>query len=143
MIVQVKTDNHIQGSAELTSEVEEVLENALARFNPRITRVDVHFSDVNSRQKHSDDDKRCVMEARLAGLKPVAVSHNGSTIAQALEGAAETLQQTLLKTLRRLEHAKGRTSYAGEPADNSIDLDDDDADDYLDDQSDVASESDV
>lgn len=139
MIVQVKTDNHIQGSAELTSQVEEVLENAMARFNPRVTRVDVHFSDVNSRQKHSDDDKRCVMEARLAGLKPVAVSHNGSTIAQALEGAAETLQQTLLKTLRRLEHAKGRISYAGELDDRLSDQDDD-MDDDLDDSADVVSE---
>lgn len=139
MIVQVKTDNHIQGSAELASHVEEVLENAMARFNPRVTRVDVHFSDVNGRQKHSDDDKRCVMEARLAGLKPVAVSHNGSTIAQALEGAAETLQQTLLKTLRRLEHAKGRISYAGEPDDRLSDQDDD-MDDDLDDAADVVSE---
>ena len=140
MIVQVKTDNHIQGSAGLTSEVEEVLENALARFNPRVTRVDVHFSDVNSRQKHSDDDKRCVMEARLAGLKPVAISHHGSTIAQALEGAAETLQQTLLKTLRRLDHAKGRISYAGEQDIDVSDIDDEMNDD-MDDQADVVSET--
>lgn len=106
--------------------------------------MDVHFSDVNSRQKHSDDDKRCVMEARLAGLKPVAVSHQGSTVAQALEGAAETLQQTLLKNLRRLEHAKGRISYAGEQDDFSSDVDDEmdyDADDDTDDQSDVVSKT--
>ncbi|MCC7338478.1 MAG: ribosomal subunit interface protein [Pirellulaceae bacterium] len=141
MIVQVKTDNHIQGSTELTAEVEEVLENALARFRPRITRVEVHFSDVNSQQKHGDNDKRCVMEARLAGLKPVAISHHGSTVAQAMEGAAETLQQTLLRTLRRLEHAKGRTSYAGEQDDYSSDVADevDDMDDDTDDPSDIKS----
>lgn len=141
MIVQVKTDNHVQGSAELTAEVEEVLEDALARFHPRVTRVEVHLSDVNSQQKHSDNDKRCVMEARLAGLKPVAVSHQGSTVAQAMEGAAETLQQTLLRTLGRLEHAKGRTSYAGEQDDYSSDVADemDEADDDTEDPLDIKS----
>ncbi|MEZ6077803.1 MAG: hypothetical protein R3C56_19665 [Pirellulaceae bacterium] len=85
--------------------------------------------------------KRCVMEARLAGAQ--ASGHQPSWVdrcVQAMEGAAETLQQTLLRTLRRLEHAKGRT-YAGEQDDYSSDVADevDDMDDDTDDPSDIKS----
>lgn len=101
MQILVNTDNHIQGSAELTRQVETVAEVALGRFGDRITRVQVHLSDENSREKHGDNDKRCVMEARLAGLQPITVSHQGSSLEQALAGAAATLEKTLKRTLER------------------------------------------
>lgn len=101
MQVQVNTDNHTVGSAELTHQVEAVVEGALGHFGDRITRVEVHLSDQNSSQKFGDKDKRCVMEARLAGFQPITVSHLGSTVDQALDGAADTLQKTLKRTLAR------------------------------------------
>jgi len=110
MKIQVNTDNHIQGSAELTRQVEAVVQSALDRFSDRITRVEVHFSDENSSQKGGDNDKRCVMEARLAGLSPITVSHNGAAIEQALTGAADTLEKTLKRTLEREESLSRRTT---------------------------------
>ena len=114
MQIHVNTDSHIKGSAKLTHDVETVVEHAVRRFGDRITRVDVHLSDQNSRQKHGDNDKRCVMEARLAGLQPITVSHQGSSLEQAIDGAADTLQQTLKRTLARRDAPQGRTSYAGD-----------------------------
>lgn len=101
MQIQVNTDNHTEGSAELTRQVEAVVEGALGRFGNRITRVEVHLSDENSSQKFGDKDKRCVMEARLAGLQPIIGSHQGSSLEQALAGAADTLEKTLKRTLAR------------------------------------------
>ena len=112
MQIQVNTDNHIEGSAELTRQVEAVVEGALARFSDRITRVEVHLTDESSSSKARDNDKRCVM--RLAGLQPITVSHQGAALEQALDGAADKLAKTLDRTLWRLDDPKGRTSYGGD-----------------------------
>lgn len=112
MQIQVNADNHIQGSAELTRQVKTVVEGALRRFSDRITRVEVHLSDLNSRQKHGDNDKRCVMEARLAGFQPITVSHQGSSLGQAIAGAADTLEKTLKRTLGRKDSLVKRRARA-------------------------------
>jgi RNA polymerase sigma factor (sigma-70 family) len=100
-MILVNTDNDTKGSTGLTRHVEAVVEHALGRFSDRITRVQVHLADDNSRQKFGDNDKRCVMEVRLAGIPPIAVSHTGSSLEQALDGAADTLEKTLKRTLDR------------------------------------------
>ena len=114
MQIQVNTDNHTEGGVELTRQVEAVVEGALERFAERITRVEVHLTDENSSQKSSENDKRCVMEARLAGLQPITVSDQGASIEQVLDGAADKLEKTLDRTLGRLDDPKGRTSFGGD-----------------------------
>jgi ribosome-associated translation inhibitor RaiA len=114
MQIQVHTDNHIKGSAALTRHVESVVQSTLARFGDRITRVEVHLNDENSSVKAGGNDKRCAMEARLAGLQPITVTKHGDTVEQALDAAADTLQKTLDRHLGRLDDSKGRTSFGGE-----------------------------
>jgi hypothetical protein len=114
MQVQVNTDNHIQGGEELTRQVEAVVESSLGRFRSWVTRVEVQLSDENSGAKGGSSDKRCVMEARPEGLRPVAVSHDGGTIDQALKGCAKKLARLLDDTKGRLDNPKGNTSFAGE-----------------------------
>jgi len=114
MQIQVNTDNHTAGSAELTRHVESIVEAALGRFGDRITRVEVHLTDENGTQKTGGNDKRCVMEARLAGRQPVTVSANGSSLEQALDDATDNLEKTLERTLERLDDPKGRTSFSGD-----------------------------
>jgi len=104
MIIQVNTDNHVQGSAGLSARVEADVTAALERFADRITRVEVHLKDVNS-DKGGTRDHRCAIEARLAGLKPVAVDHAAPTTALALDGAME-------KIARAVEHALGKAAKA-------------------------------
>jgi ribosome-associated translation inhibitor RaiA len=114
MHIQVNTDNHIQGSAELTIQVTAVVEGVLGRFGDRITRVEVQLNDTNSRKKFGGSDKRCVIEARLAGLDPITVTYEGTSIEQALERAADKLQKTLDRTLGRRDDVKRRTSFGGD-----------------------------
>jgi predicted component of type VI protein secretion system len=47
MQIRINTDNHIQGSAELTHHIEQVVTDTLERFEPQITTVAVQLSDVN------------------------------------------------------------------------------------------------
>jgi len=114
MQILVNTDNHIDGGQNLSQLVEEVVEGTLGRFGERITRVEVHLTDENSREKDSNNDKRCVMEARLAGLQPIAVSDQGATLEQAIDRAADSLEKAIDRTLGRREDPKGRTSFAGD-----------------------------
>ena len=102
MQIQINTDDNIEGSDRLAQQVEAVVRDALDRFGEQITRVEVHLSDANSGQKGGVDDKRCLLEARLAGLQPIAVSHEAETMRQAVGGATEKLVRTLESTLGRL-----------------------------------------
>jgi len=94
MIIQVKTDNHIKGSVGLQSHVESVLDDILGRFGDRITRVEVHMRDENA-HKPGDGDKVCHMDARVSGLQPINVQHQGNTLDQAIDGAAEKLARAI------------------------------------------------
>jgi ribosome-associated translation inhibitor RaiA len=114
MLVRLNTDNNIVGSDRLSQDVEEIVSDVLGRFSERLTRVEVHLVDENSRAKGGDNDKRCTMEARVAGLQPIAVSEQASTVMQAVTGAAEKLEKTLDRTLERLGDRKGRSSAGGE-----------------------------
>ncbi|HEX7486321.1 MAG TPA: HPF/RaiA family ribosome-associated protein [Vicinamibacterales bacterium] len=101
MQIQVHTDSSIRGSDELTRVVETATQTAVRRWAQRITRVEVHLSDTN-RLKGGADDKRCLMEARVGGLQPIAVTHNARTLPEAIDGAADKLKKSLESTLGRL-----------------------------------------
>jgi len=115
MLINVRTDNHIQGREELVAEVTTAVEESLARFEPQLTRVEVFLADENS-HKTGDNDKRCTMEARLAGLPPLAATGNGAHLDQAIDGALEKLSSLLEHKLGRLGDRKGRTSFSGDTA---------------------------
>ena len=102
MQIQVNTDNHIHGREEIVALVETSVEGAVGRFHDRITRVEAHLSDTNS-HKTKGDDIRCVLEARLAGHQPIAVTHQASTVELALSGAADKLERSVESTLGRLK----------------------------------------
>ncbi len=102
MQIQINTDGNIEGHEQLAQQVEAVVRDGLQRFTAKLTRVEVHLSDENSDKKSGAEDKRCLLEARLADLQPIAVSHEAATIEQAVDGAVERLTHSLEGTLGRL-----------------------------------------
>jgi ribosome-associated translation inhibitor RaiA len=102
MQIQINTDSNIEGDAELVQQIKAVVRNSLERFSEQITRVEIHLSDENSENKFGTDDKRCLLEARLAGLQPISVSDQAATLEQAVDGAVEKLKRSLDSTLGRL-----------------------------------------
>ena len=95
MLVQVNTDNHIEGKQQLQAHVEAVILDAVAHHAEQVTHVVAHLGDVNSTAKSGADDLRCLLEVRLAGHKPMAVSHSAESLHQAIDGAADKLQAAL------------------------------------------------
>lgn len=101
MLIEINTDNHIEGKERTNAYFETLLSDSLKRFEDRIARLEVHLSDENSGHKNGGDDKRCTLEARIAGLKNVAVANNADTVEKALTGAISKLKSAL-------EHALGK-----------------------------------
>jgi hypothetical protein len=101
MRVQINSDDSVRIPEELANQVVATVEGALARFSDQITRIEVHLGDTNAR-KGGSKDKRCALEARLAGLRPIAVSHHAGTFEHALSGAAGKMQRALDSTLGKM-----------------------------------------
>jgi ribosome-associated translation inhibitor RaiA len=99
--IQINTGRHIEADDNLTAEVEGAVQDALGRFSDRITRVEVHLSDVNADK--GGRDSRCVIEARVAGMSPVAVDEQAHTTREAVRGAAGKLVRALDTRLGRAE----------------------------------------
>lgn len=102
MHIQVNTDHNIAGSEQLASDVKGVVQSALSRFTDRITRIEVHLSDQNG-DKSGQDDKRCVLEARLQGRAPTAVTHQAASLDEAVAGAVDKLKRSVESLVGRLE----------------------------------------
>jgi ribosome-associated translation inhibitor RaiA len=101
MKIQFNTDNNITASKELTAPLIALIEDKLSRFGSRITRVEVHLSDENG-NKDSPNDKRCMIEARLEGMQPIAVTNHANTHEEAVQGAIDKLKTSIETILGRL-----------------------------------------
>lgn len=104
MQIQVNTGKNIEGHEDTIAFVEATVANALSHFSAHVTRVEVHLSDENS-HKRGHRDKRCMIEARLAGRQVTAVTCEAATVAQAVAGAADRSKSVVQSTLGQLhEH---------------------------------------
>ena len=105
MKIQINTDHNIVGHQALIDEVSGKVESALSRFSTHITQVEVHLSDQTS-HRNSPSDKRCMMEARLEGRQPIAVSQEAETLDQAIGGASDKLAKLIESTIERERNKK-------------------------------------
>ncbi|HSJ48931.1 MAG TPA: hypothetical protein VLA26_08800 [Gammaproteobacteria bacterium] len=70
-------------------------------YEDKITRLEVHLRDDNA-HKTGPADKTCTLEARLAGLQPIAVDHTADSVTAATTGALQKLRSALESTLGKL-----------------------------------------
>ena len=94
MTVQINTDNNVEGHARMKAYIEEELATSLARFEDKITRLEVHLADENS-DKFGLNDKRCLIEARPINMQPVAVTNHADTTEKAFQGALDKIKKVL------------------------------------------------
>jgi hypothetical protein len=75
MKVQVNTSNDIDNKEALERWANDYLNEHLARFDQDLTSIEVQMTDENHAAKGGGVDKRCMMEARVNGRAPVAVTN--------------------------------------------------------------------
>jgi hypothetical protein len=102
VFIQINTDNHVDTTSDQNSRLEEQVRQRLARYEGRITDVEIHVSDVNG-SRGGDGDLRCTLEARVNGYQPVAVAEHGPTLDRCVIAAAK-------KAVRALDHQLGRVN---------------------------------
>ncbi|MGL2992639.1 HPF/RaiA family ribosome-associated protein [Flavobacterium sp. TSSA_36] len=94
MKVQINTDKHIEGHERVEAYFTAEIVKSLARFEDKITRVEVHFGDENS-YKSGIDDKRCLIEVRPVNCQPIAVTEHANTIERAFHGAIDKIKRSI------------------------------------------------
>ena len=83
--------------------VRAAVDDALGRFEHRITRVEVHVSDSNG--PRGGNDKQCRMEARRGGLDPMSVTAEAADVYAAVNDAAGKLARMIQGDLdKRTSH---------------------------------------
>lgn len=92
--VQLNTDSHFTGGEALQDHVAADIEDALSRCDEGLTHVEVHLNDVDG-ARAGENDIRCMLEARLKGSEPVAVTHQADSLDLALAGAVDKLAAAL------------------------------------------------
>ncbi|WP_323758391.1 HPF/RaiA family ribosome-associated protein [Roseivirga sp.] len=103
MKIQFNTDKTIQGDERHEGYFTDQIAKELDRFQSHITRIEVHISDENGK-KEGIKDIRCLLEARIEGRQPIAVSDQANTIEQAVSGAIHKLKASLGTILGRLQN---------------------------------------
>lgn len=103
MQIQVNTNHSVEGSG-IVERAENEVRETLGRFDDMVTRVEVHLNDMNG-AKAGDHDKRCMMEARLRGHQPVAVTELSGSMEQSIHNAAKKLRRAIDHTLGRIRDA--------------------------------------
>jgi ribosome-associated translation inhibitor RaiA len=107
MQIQVNTDDHIQGGEGLAQWVRDEAADRLSRFKDYLTRLEVFLTDIDG-GKSAVNDKRCRLEARLAGRQPVTVTAEAEKMAGAFISAIEKLSSALDTDLGRAKDRHGR-----------------------------------
>lgn len=100
MKIQFNTDKNIEGHQRLETYFSAELEKELSRFEEKITRLEVHLGDENS-DKNGAKDKRCVIEARPAGMQPIAVTAHANAIEKAVFEATAKIKKILTTTFEK------------------------------------------
>jgi hypothetical protein len=100
MKIQFNTDKTVNGDERNQTFFTSQIAEELKRFQSHITRIEVHLSDENGK-KEGLNDIRCLLETRLEGRQPIAVSCQDDTVELAVSGAIVKLKTTLETILER------------------------------------------
>lgn len=105
MQFQFNTDSSVMGTNNVATRIEDMVREKLARFGERLTRIEVHVTDVNG-SKHGADDKHCTIEARPRGGRPIGVTGRADKVDAAARRAANILAQRLERQFGKGERHK-------------------------------------
>ncbi|MFE3871242.1 HPF/RaiA family ribosome-associated protein [Flavobacterium sp. ZS1P70] len=102
MKIQINTDKNIEGHERLEAYFSSESEKVLARFEDKITRLEVHLGDENS-DKTGINDKRCLIEVRAANMQPIVVTNHADTTEKAFQGSLEKMKKVLGTTFDKMK----------------------------------------
>lgn len=103
MTIQFNTDKTVDSDKRHQHFFSEQIAQDLERFETHITRIEAHVSDENGK-KDGIHDIRCLLEARLEGRQPIAVSCQADNVESAVNGAIDKLKASLETIIGRSQN---------------------------------------
>jgi hypothetical protein len=94
MIIQINTDKTLNGDNRHQEYFSSQIKEELERYESHITRVELHLKDENGK-KEGVNDKTCVLEARLKGKQPIAVTSQADSIEKAVSEAIDKMKAAI------------------------------------------------
>lgn len=77
------------------------IRNSPQKFRSGEAATTLRLGGDENGPRFAADDKRCLMEARVAHREPIAVSHRAANVQQAVSGAANKLKRSIDEVLER------------------------------------------
>ena len=102
MTIQINTDNTLNGEKRSTDFFSSQIAEALQRFESHITRIEVHLKDESGR-KDGFNDVSCLLEARIEGRKPIAITNQANTMNIAVTGAIDKIKTAIESILGKIQ----------------------------------------
>ena len=102
MTIQINTDKTITGEKRSIDFFTSQIAEALQRFESHITRIEVHLKDENGK-KDGFNDVSCLIEARLEGRQPIAITNQANTIDLAVSGVLDKIKTAIETILGRIQ----------------------------------------
>ncbi|WP_027078681.1 HPF/RaiA family ribosome-associated protein [Maribacter antarcticus] len=103
MTIQLNTDKTISGNEKDHHYFTSMIEEGLKNVESHITRIEIHLSNEKG-IKEGFNDMRCLLETRIEGRQPIAVSCQADTVEQAVSGAIDKLTASLETILGRMQN---------------------------------------
>lgn len=103
MTIQFNTDKNLTLHDDFNNKLSTHLSEKLSRFAEHITRLEVHLSDENG-NKNGQNDKKCLLEARVEGKPPVVVSAAAQNYELAVDAAVAKLKSSLDTIFGRMQN---------------------------------------
>ena len=102
MTIQINTDKTISGEKRSEEYFTSLIAEALERFESHITRIEVHFKDENGK-KDGFNDISCLIEARLEGRQPIAITNQADSVDLALTGAIDKIKSAVESIIGKMQ----------------------------------------
>lgn len=103
MTIQINSDKTINWEKRSSEYFSSQISDSLKRFEAHITRIEVHLKDVNGK-KEGVNDISCLLEARLEGMKPIAVTSQADTVDVAISSATNKAKAAMNTILGKLKN---------------------------------------
>ena len=103
MIFLINTDKNLRENEAERTDLKLLIRQEMKPFIAHISRIEVHLSDENG-AKSGFDDKRCMMEVRIEGRLPMAVTAHAETEDLAVAAALENLKELFVDSMRTLQY---------------------------------------
>ena len=103
MTIQINTDNTLNSDKQQQDFFKSQITESLKRQQSHITRIEVHLKDENGK-KDGLNDVSCMLEARLEGRQPIAVTYQTDTAELAVSGAIEKIKTAIGSILGKIQN---------------------------------------